>query len=149
MSLITLSCPAPGAEDRLSPAKALSYVRAGDLHFSPDGSQLAYAATSYLWDARSHLAIVDLATNKTREITPPGKSERAPQWSPDGSSLAFLSNRGGATQLYVMSAHGTDAKPRTSRKSGVDGYCWSRDGRSIAYLAEDETRLMMTVTHRR
>jgi dipeptidyl aminopeptidase/acylaminoacyl peptidase len=37
-----------------------------------------------------------------------------------------------------MSAHGTVAKPQTARKSGVDAYCWSAGGRSIAYLAEDD-----------
>jgi dipeptidyl aminopeptidase/acylaminoacyl peptidase len=137
-SIIALSCSTSYAEGSFSPAKALSYVRANDLHFSPDGSQLAYVATSYLWDARSHLAIFDLSTGKTREFTPSGKSERSPQWAPDGSSLAFLSNRGGASQIYLTSPRGTDASPRTSRKSGVDAYCWSPDGRSIAYLAEDD-----------
>lgn len=127
-----------GAATVLTPEKALSYVRAGDLHFSPDGTELAYVATSYLWDARPHVALIDPGTGKTREITPSGKSERSPQWSPDGALLAFLSNRNGETQIYLMPAHGAEAKPHTSRKSGVDDFCWSPDGRSIAYLAEDD-----------
>ncbi|HEX3663949.1 MAG TPA: S9 family peptidase [Rhizomicrobium sp.] len=122
----------------MSPAKALSYVRAGDLHFSPDGSQLAYVATSYLWDAQGHLAIVDLNTGKTREFTPPGKSERSPQWSPDGKSLAFLSNRAGRAEIYVMPAQGGDPTPLTARRFGVTGFHWSPDGRTIAYLAKDD-----------
>jgi dipeptidyl aminopeptidase/acylaminoacyl peptidase len=122
----------------LSPAKALSYVRASDLHFSPDGRQLAYVTTSYLWDAKPHLALVDPGTGDTREVTPSGKAERSPRWSPDGKSLAFLSNRGGTTEVYVMTAHGTGAKQLTTRKSGVDSFCWSPDGRSIAYLAQDD-----------
>ena len=63
----------------LSPAKALSYVRANDLHFSPDGRQLAYVTTSYLWDAKPHLALVDPGTGDTREVTPSGKAERSPR----------------------------------------------------------------------
>ncbi|HEY3638756.1 MAG TPA: S9 family peptidase [Rhizomicrobium sp.] len=133
---LALSGFARGAETTLTPARALSYVRAGDLHFSPDGSQLAYVASSYLWDAKSHLRMIDIATGATREITPNGKSERAPQWSPDGASLAFLSNRGGTTQIYIL--RGGDAKPLTARKSGVGRFCWSPDGHSIAYLAEDD-----------
>ena len=58
--------------------------------------------------------------------------------SPDGRSLTFLSNRGGTTEVYVMAAHGTGAKQLTTRKSGVDSFCWSPDGRSIAYLAQDD-----------
>ncbi|MGH6878277.1 MAG: hypothetical protein ACREHV_13025 [Rhizomicrobium sp.] len=38
------------AEPALTPAQALSYVRVGDLHFSPGGSKLAYVALSYRWD---------------------------------------------------------------------------------------------------
>ena len=135
---MVIAWAAPAAEDSLSPAKALSYVRAGDLHFSPDGSQLAYVAASYVWDARPHLAIIDIATGRTREITPPGKSERSPQWSPDGNSLAFLSDRGGKTEIFVMPAHGGEAAPQTSRKYGVESFHWSPDGRSIAYLAKDD-----------
>jgi dipeptidyl aminopeptidase/acylaminoacyl peptidase len=120
------------------PARALSYIRAGDLHFSPDGSQLAYVATSYLWDARPRVAIIDLGSGGARDITPAGKSERSPRWSPDGKSLAFLSNRGGSTEIYLTPAHGGEARSRTTRKSGVDSFCWSPDGRTIAYLAPDD-----------
>lgn len=127
-----------GAATVLSPDKALSYVRASDLHFSPDGAQLAYVTSSYLWDARPHVAILNLDTGKTREITPSGKSERSPRWSADGASLAFLSNRNGETQIWQIPAHGTEAKPRTSRKSGIDDFCWLQDGKSVAYLAKDD-----------
>jgi Tol biopolymer transport system component len=138
-ALVALSCPAPAAEQPLSPAKALSYVRAGDLHFSPDGSELAYAATSYLWDARSHIAIVDIGTGRTREITPADKSERSPQWSPDGRSLVFLSNRGGKTQIYAVRGRDSEPASRTTRKFGVESFRWSPDGRNIAYLAKDDS----------
>ncbi|HEX4158199.1 MAG TPA: S9 family peptidase [Rhizomicrobium sp.] len=137
-SAIALSRPACAAEQPLSSAKALSYVRAGDLHFSPDGSELAYVATSYLWDVRPHIAIVDIGTGSTREITPADKSERSPQWSPDGRSLALLSNRGGKTQVYVMPMRSGEAVPRTTRKFGVESFHWSPDGRNIAYLAKDD-----------
>ena len=140
IALVLLAAfPAAGADEALTPEEALSYIRAGDLHFSPDGSKLAYIAISYRWDWHPHLRVVELATGRTRELTPAGKSERAPQWSPDGKMLAFLSDRGGKPQVYVMPAGEVDAAPLTARKFGVDSFHWSPDGRSIAYLAKEDT----------
>ena len=140
IALVLLAAfPAAGADQALTPEVALSYIRAGDLHFSPDGSKLAYVAISYRWDWRPHVRVIELATGRTRELTPAGKSERAPQWSPDGKMLAFLSNRGGKPQVYVMPAGEGDAAPLTARKFGVDSFHWSPDGKSIAYLAREDT----------
>src|ERR1700683_1416350 len=91
--MCALRCPVFGAEQPLTPTQALAYVRIGDLHFSPDGAKLAYVVTSYQWDALPRVRIVEVATGIEREITPVGKSERMPQWAPDGKTLAFLSNR--------------------------------------------------------
>ena len=126
--------PAPA----LTPVQALSYVRASDLHISPDGSKLAYVAASYSWDAKGHVRVMDTATGVERELTPAGKSERSPQWSPDGKTLAFLSNRDGKTQVYLQPADGGDPVAVTARKSGVGSFHWSPDGRMIAYVADDD-----------
>ncbi|THD58415.1 MAG: S9 family peptidase [Phenylobacterium sp.] len=128
------------AQESLTPAQALSSVRAGDIHFSPDGTKLTYVALSYRWDYRSQLHVVDVATGADQALTPDGKSERGPQWSPDGAELGFLSNRGGRSQVYAVPAAGGTATALTARKAGVDRFRWSPDGRQIAYLAKaDDT----------
>lgn len=137
-ALLAAFAPSLGPAAMLTPEKALSYVRVGDLHFSPDGSELACIAISYRWDWRPRVRVLDIASGRTRELTPAGKSERSPQWSADGKSLAFLSNRGGKTQVWLEPAQGGEAKAVTARKQGVDGFRWSPVGRSIAYLAKDD-----------
>jgi len=82
--------------------------------------------------------ITTLATGATREITPAQKSERTPQWAPDGKTLAFLSNRGGSRQVYAAQPGGNSAAALTSTKFDVEGFHWSPDGRHIAYLAKDD-----------
>jgi dipeptidyl aminopeptidase/acylaminoacyl peptidase len=92
--------------------------------------------SSYQWDALPRIQVATVASGQTLEITPAGKSERSPQWAPDGKTLAFLSNRGGKTQVYVTIAEGTPV-PLTASRFGVDSFHWSPDGREIAYLAKD------------
>ena len=128
------------AQEPLTPVLSLSSVRAGDLHLSPDGAKLAYVTLSYRWDYRSQLHVIDVATGADQALTPDGKSERAPQWSPDGAQLGFLSNRAGRQQVYVVPAAGDAATALTARKAGVERFRWSPDGRQIAYLAKaDDT----------
>jgi dipeptidyl aminopeptidase/acylaminoacyl peptidase len=132
----------PAGADATAPmtsAQALSWVRPRQLQVSPEGSKLAYVAQSYAWDVRGHLRIIDLETGAEKELTPAEKSETFPLWSPDGRRLAFLSNRSGARQIYVVRPDGSDPAALTDRKQGVGLFRWSPDGRSIAYLAADDT----------
>ncbi|HWW19757.1 MAG TPA: S9 family peptidase, partial [Steroidobacteraceae bacterium] len=129
-----------GESSPLTPAQALSYVWVGDLHFSPDGSKLAFVVGSYKWDALPHIRISDIASGATREITPSGRSERTPQWSADGKTLAFLSNRGGGrAQVFLLPMSGGEAKALTASRFGVRRFRWSPDGRGIAYLAQEDS----------
>src|ERR1700753_3405602 len=102
-----------------TPAEVLDYQRMGDLHVSPDGKKLAFIILSYPLDYKPRIRILDVATGAANEITPAGKSERSPQWSPDGKALAFLSNRDGRTQVYLMPAAGGTATTLTAAKNGV------------------------------
>ena len=136
-ALFTLFSTLSRADQPLTPAQVLDYSRAGDLHFSPDGRKLAYVVYTYRQDWSPHLRLMDVATGAARDLTPAKKAERSPQWSPDGTKLAFLSNRGGKTQVYIIAA-GANAMALTARENGVKSFHWSPDGKSIAYLAQDD-----------
>jgi dipeptidyl aminopeptidase/acylaminoacyl peptidase len=138
MLLAALS-PASHSQSAMTPSRALDYRRVGDLHLSPDGSALSYVMYSYQWDWQPHLWLMEISSGNARELTPAKKAERSPEWSPDGKSLAFLSNREGKTQVYVSHADGSEAAAVTSRKYGVSSFHWSPDARSIAYLAKDDS----------
>src|SRR5262249_32070363 len=72
-----------------------------------------------------------------RQLTFSPKSETSPRWSPDGRTLAFLSDRDERKQVYLMSMDGGEAKAFTTGKRAVSSFAWSPDGKTIAFLAPD------------
>ena len=62
-------------------------------------------------------------------------SENRGEWSPDGSRVAFVSDRDGNEEIYVMNADGTGQERLTS-SAGVDVWpAWSPDGERIAFFS--------------
>lgn len=62
-----------------------------------------------------------------------------PAWSPDGSKIAFMSDRdGGDIEIYVMNADGSH-QMRLTHAPGRDAHpSWSRDGAQIYFQSPRE-----------
>src|SRR5207245_6644596 len=62
----------------------------------------------------------------------------SPRWSPDGKTLAFLSNRAEEQQqIYLMSMNGGEGRAITTGKRNVTAFEWSPYGKQIAFLAPE------------
>jgi dipeptidyl aminopeptidase/acylaminoacyl peptidase/hypoxanthine phosphoribosyltransferase len=110
---------------------------------SPDGQQIAWSAgpsgrTGEHPESAIFVAPVDGST-EPRQWTH-GGNDRAPAWSPDGSRLAFLSDRAerGVLGLYVVDATGGEAAPLVVPGASISAFRWSPDGSTIAFVAPDK-----------
>ena len=70
------------------------------------------------------------ARGTTRQLTNAKKSSQSPAWSPDGSRLAFISDRTDKRQIYVINPTAGEAEALTSLEDGVDSFAWSPDGKT-------------------
>lgn len=65
-----------------------------------------------------------------------GFHDAAPQFSPDGRLIAFLRrNMSGPAQLYVVDGAGGEPVQVTDQRLGVSEFCWSPDGRRLAFVS--------------
>ncbi|HEX2455773.1 MAG TPA: protein kinase [Vicinamibacterales bacterium] len=113
-----------------------------DFRLSPDETRLAAS----LVDPKANLVdiwITDLARGSNFRVSSGGAVTAAAVWSPDGSRLAFRSNRTGAIDLFERSAAGGGAdRPVLSRDayraapSGLITTDWSPDGRQLLGVAQ-------------
>ena len=131
-----------------------------ELALSPDGRVVAFGVKSVapgkdgyrtsLW-----LALAD-GSGPARQLTAGAKNDTAPRWSPDGQTLAFLSDRGGVlqaggggakpgkaeapkeggTQVWLLPfADGGEARQLTDLPKDVSGLAWAPDGRRLVIVS--------------
>jgi dipeptidyl aminopeptidase/acylaminoacyl peptidase len=122
---------------------AIEHVQ--DAQISPDGRQVAFVVTRgytvdhrKLADAAVWLAPFDGSAPPRRATFGP-RSDSSPRWSPDGQTLAFLSDREkqDVQQIYLLPLAGGEARRRTDLKAGVTDFAWSPDGAALAFRAPE------------
>ena len=75
------------------------------------------------------------ATNLTNDSA----VDDSPAWSPDGTKIAFASDRDGNQKIYVMNADGSGAVSLTGNATWDSDPAWSPDGTRIAFLSYSPT----------
>ena len=83
--------------------------------------------------APGRLCLTDMTTGDTRVVTLGPHSDRHPRYSPDGGSVAFLSDRhrAGDFQLYLLNPSNGAVRPTAPVQGWVEYLHWSPDGRRI------------------
>ena len=104
-----------------------------DPQASPDGHHVVYVRQPLDDLNRSDIMRVNIETGQIDHLTGiEGLHDWAPRWSPDGSQIAFLSERTGHHELFTMQANGGRLRQVTSYNLDLADIAWSPDGRRIA-----------------
>ena len=90
----------------------------------------------------AHLWAVSLPNGKPRQITHGKHSDTSPHFSPDGKTIAFLSNREDEKQpqIYLLPTDGGEARKLTDLKGEIGSFSFSPDGKRllVQFRAKDK-----------
>ena len=103
------------------------------------------------FNERRQLVIQPIAGGPARSLPIVGDANLYPQWSPDGSRIAFHVVEGDRQTLAVMNADGSNVRVyrQTDLRRDAWGFHWSPDSRAIAFSEKGMRKLMLLDVARR
>jgi tricorn protease len=127
----TVRVPVIIADDMVSGRGRVVKVedRINSFEIGPDGQRA-------LFGAHGDLFTVPVKYGNTRNLTmTPGVHERNPKWSPDGRTIAFISDKSGMEEIWLMNQDGSGAPQQLTTGGDTYKYAlrWSPDGTKILW----------------
>ncbi|KGA98946.1 hypothetical protein AJ85_19350 [Alkalihalobacillus alcalophilus ATCC 27647 = CGMCC 1.3604] len=117
----------------------------GDPQLSPNKDKIAYVLTHVDEEKDGYYSYIHINSLKgdDTQFTSHYSEEHlvrdtSPIWSPDGKSLAFLSNRTGVNQVWLIASNGGEARQLTTVEQGVREFIWSPDGNQLSLTIKGE-----------
>lgn len=99
-----------------------------DVKISPDGTQIAFCYKGDIWS-------VPTSGGTAKRLTTQDSYESCPIWSPDGTELAFASDRYGGNDIFIMPSAGGSATRLTFNSAGEIPSAFTPDGRQVLFSA--------------
>src|SRR5262245_59734970 len=111
-----------------------------DVRISPDGSRVLYVVTEPNLKESNYNSDIWMVASRSGvsvKLTNGPKRDDTPRWSSDGKRIAFISDRDGKPQIWLINVEGGEASEVTDVKTGVAAFEWSPVGQKIAIIVPE------------
>ena len=140
---LSITVPDDGLARRPSRIPVANYIESYEL--SPKGERA-------LFSARGDIFTAPIEKGPTRNLThSSGAHDKWPTWSPDGSQIAFISDKSGEEELYLVPQDGSKPAEQITTGGSAMRYQpeWSADGKRIAFGDKDGKIWVVTLADRK
>jgi len=139
VSRLSISVPDDGINKRRRQVSVANRISSANL--SPKGERAVISA-------RGDIFTVPVEKGGTRNLTrTSGANDRFPAWSPDGRSIAFISDQSGEDEVWIASQDGSAASQQITTAGSAQRYApvWSPDGKKIVFGDKNGRVYVVTV----
>jgi tricorn protease len=140
---ISINVPDEGNSRRPSRVAAGNLIES--INLSPKGERALFAA-------RGDIFTAPIEKGPTRNLTDSsGAHDKWPNWSPDGSQIAFISDKSGEEELYLVPQDGSKPAEQITSGGTAMRYApeWAPDGKRIAFGDKDGKLYVLTLADRK
>ncbi len=117
----------------------LKIGRISEPQLSPDGKTVAFTLQTVDLGQNTkpkQIYVVPTDGGSLRQMTSQGTDNERPEWSHDSKNIAFISNRSGSMQVWIMKADGSDAKQITNLSTEASGVLFFPNGKKLIFTSQ-------------
>ena len=140
---ISIAVPDDGLARRASRISVVNFME--DFSLSPKGERVLFCA-------RGEIFTAPVEKGPTRNLThSSGAHDKWPRWSPDGSRIAFISDKSGEEEVWVVAQDGSSPPEQLTSGGKAMRYTpeWAPDGKRIAFGDKDGKVFVLGVAERK